>query len=60
MSKPTTILIFRPELKQLQIIRQFDNLSTETVLEIDNFMEGQSREGEKVYLRTVDFGLNID
>ena len=60
MDKPTTILIFRPELKQLQIIRQFDNLSTETVLEIDNFMEGQSREGEKVYLRTVDFGLNID
>ena len=60
MDKPTTILIFRPELKQLQIIRQFDNLSTETVLEIDNFTEGQSREGEKVYLRTVDFGLNID
>ena len=60
MDKPTTILIFRPELKQLQIIRQFDNLSTETVLEIDNFMEGQSREGEKVYLRTIDFGLNID
>jgi len=60
VDKPTTILIFRPELKQLQIIRQFDNLSTETVLEIDNFMEGQSREGEKVYLRTVDFGLNID
>ena len=60
MTKPVTILIFRPELKQLQIIRQFDNLSTETVLEIDNFMEGQSREGEKVYLRTVDFGLNID
>jgi len=60
VTKPVTILIFRPELKQLQIIRQFDNLSTETVLEIDNFMEGQSREGEKVYLRTVDFGLNID
>jgi len=60
VDKPTTILIFRPELKQLQIIRQFDNLSTETVLEIDNFMEGQSREGEKVYLRTIDFGLNID
>jgi len=50
VDKPTTIPIFRPELKQLQIIRQFDNLSTETVLEIDNFMEGQSREGEKVYL----------
>jgi len=60
VDKPTTILIFRPELKQLQIIQQYDDLSTETNLEINNFTEGQSREGEKVYLRTVDFGLNID